>query len=82
MIGNNELVMTQHMRNEDLVMDLCLKSYVQRMCKFLAVYVGWFVSVLNSLESLGETFRVTLQWLGRNSMVPVSGCPWWCPIYN
>jgi len=80
MIGNNELVMTQHMRNEDLVMDLCLKSYVQRMCKFLAVYVGWFVSVLNSLESLGETFRVVLQWSGRNSMALVSGCPWWCPI--
>ncbi|QCD78058.1 cytoplasmic FMR1 interacting protein [Vigna unguiculata] len=28
----------------------------------------------------GETFRVALQWSGRNSMAPVSGCPWWCPI--
>ncbi|QCE15104.1 hypothetical protein DEO72_LG11g2112 [Vigna unguiculata] len=27
-----------------------------------------------------ETFRVALQWSGRNSMIPVSGCPWWCPI--
>ncbi|QCD78804.1 hypothetical protein DEO72_LG1g2440 [Vigna unguiculata] len=34
----------------------------------------------NSLESLGETFGATLQWSGRNSMAPVSGCPWWCPI--
>ncbi|QCD86519.1 hypothetical protein DEO72_LG3g1042 [Vigna unguiculata] len=25
--------------------------------------------------------RVVLQWSGRNSMAPVSGCPWWCPIY-
>ncbi|QCE10264.1 hypothetical protein DEO72_LG10g1492 [Vigna unguiculata] len=50
MIGNNELVMIQHMRNGDLL---------------------WV---------LGETFRVALQWSGRNSMTPVSGCPWWCPI--
>ncbi|QCE11190.1 hypothetical protein DEO72_LG10g2423 [Vigna unguiculata] len=28
----------------------------------------------------GETFRVALQWSGRNSMAPVSGSPWWCPI--
>ncbi|QCE03030.1 hypothetical protein DEO72_LG8g1047 [Vigna unguiculata] len=34
----------------------------------------------NSLGSLGETSGVTLQWSGRNSMAPVSGCPWWCPI--
>jgi len=57
-----------------------LKSYVRRMYKFLVVYVCWFVSVHNSLGSLGETFRVALQWSGRNSMTPVSGCPWWCPI--
>jgi len=25
--------------------------------------------------------RVVLQWSIRNSMAPVSGCPWWCPIY-
>ncbi|QCD99228.1 hypothetical protein DEO72_LG7g509 [Vigna unguiculata] len=37
-------------------------------------------AVHNSLESLGETFKVALQWSGRNSMAPVSGCPWWCPI--
>ncbi|QCD78314.1 hypothetical protein DEO72_LG1g1946 [Vigna unguiculata] len=24
--------------------------------------------------------RVALQWSGRNSMAPGSGCPWWCPI--
>ncbi|QCD93654.1 hypothetical protein DEO72_LG5g1730 [Vigna unguiculata] len=28
----------------------------------------------------GETSGATLQWSGRNSMAPVSGCPWWCPI--
>jgi len=38
------------------------------------------VSVRKSLESLGETFGVALQWLGRNPMAPVSGCLWWCPI--
>ncbi|QCD82910.1 hypothetical protein DEO72_LG2g3252 [Vigna unguiculata] len=27
-----------------------------------------------------ETFKVALQWSGRNSMAPVSGCSWWCPI--
>ncbi|QCD96360.1 hypothetical protein DEO72_LG6g1062 [Vigna unguiculata] len=41
---------------------------------------GIGLKVRNSLESLGETFRVALQWSGRNSMTPVSGCPWWCPI--
>ncbi|QCD86906.1 hypothetical protein DEO72_LG3g1435 [Vigna unguiculata] len=30
--------------------------------------------------SLGEISRAALQWSGRNSMAPVSGCPWWCPI--
>ncbi|QCD95130.1 hypothetical protein DEO72_LG5g3223 [Vigna unguiculata] len=38
------------------------------------------VKVHKSLGSLGETFRVALQWSGRNSMAPVSGCSWWCPI--
>jgi len=42
---------------------------------------SWSVSVRNSLGSLGEIFGVALQWSGRNSMAPVSGCPWWCPIY-
>jgi len=60
MVGNNELVMIQHMRNRDLFMGFGLKSYVQHMCKFLAVYVCWSVSVHNSLGSLGETFRVAL----------------------
>jgi len=57
-----------------------LKSCVQRMYKFWVVYVCWSVSVHNSLGSLSETFRVALQWSGRNSMAPVSGCPWWFPI--
>jgi len=57
-----------------------LKSYVQRMYKFLVVYVCWSVLVHNSLGSLGDTFRVALKWSGRNSMAPISGCPWWCPI--
>ncbi|QCD82101.1 hypothetical protein DEO72_LG2g2434 [Vigna unguiculata] len=39
-----------------------------------------YVSVHKSLGSLGETFGVALQWSGRNSMAPVSGCSWWCPI--
>jgi len=40
----------------------------------------WSVSACNSLGSLGETFGVAFQWSGRNSMAPVSECPWWCPI--
>jgi len=47
-------------------------------------YLSWWWyglwSVRNSLESLGGVFRVVLQWSGRNSMAPVSGCLWWCPI--
>jgi len=42
---------------------------------------SWSVSVHNSLGSLGEISRVTLQWSGHNSMAPDSGCPWWCTIY-
>jgi len=57
-----------------------LKPCVQCMYKSLVVYVCWSVSVHNTLRSLGETFRVALQWSGRNSMAPISGCPWWCPI--
>ncbi|QCE04420.1 hypothetical protein DEO72_LG8g2456 [Vigna unguiculata] len=34
------------------------------------------LNVRNSLMSLGETFRVVLQWSGRNSMAPISGCLW------
>jgi len=40
---------------------------------FLVIYICWSVSVRNSLESLGETFRAALQWSRRNSMAPVSG---------
>jgi len=46
----------------------------------LLFYECWSVSACNSLGSLGETSGATLQWSGRNSMAPVSGCPWWCPI--
>jgi len=46
---------------------------------YLIKKVG-FVLVCKSLGSLGEIPRVALQWSGRNSMAPVSGCPWWCPI--
>ena len=53
---------------------LCMVN-ILGLCDF-----GLSVSVNNSLGSLGETFRVALQWSGRNSMAPVSGCPWWCPI--
>ncbi|QCD93849.1 hypothetical protein DEO72_LG5g1925 [Vigna unguiculata] len=31
------------------------------------------IGLHNSLESLGETFRVALQWSGRNSMAPLGG---------
>jgi len=46
---------------------------------FLIDY-DWSVSVRNSLEIPRWDFRVALQWLRRNSMAPVNGCPWWCPI--
>ncbi|QCE15610.1 hypothetical protein DEO72_LG11g2622 [Vigna unguiculata] len=48
--------------------------------------MSWHGLVGNTKEcvspwgSLGEIPRVALQWSGRNSMAPVSGCPWWCPI--
>jgi len=61
-------------------MGVGLKSCVQHMYKLLVVYVCWSASVHNSLGSLGGTFRIALQWSGRNSMAPISGCPWWCPI--
>ena len=57
-----------------------LKPHVQRMYKSLVVYVCWSVLMHNPLGSLGETFKVALQWSGRNPMASVSGCPWWCPI--
>jgi len=81
MVGNNELVMIQHMRIEVLVVGVGMKFHGWCMWKLLVVYICWTVSVRNSLESLGETFRVVLQWSGRNSLAPISGCPWWCPIY-
>ena len=43
--------------------------------RLLLIYDFLSVSVCNSLESLGETSGVALQWSGRNSMAPVSGCP-------
>jgi len=70
---------------EALVCDICIYIYIYIcMCmlnpSWLIEY-DWSVSVRNSLKSLGEIFRVVLQWSGRNSMAPVSGCPWWIPIY-
>jgi len=46
----------------------------------LLIYECRSVSAYNSLGSLGETSEVALQWSGRNSIAPVSGCSWWCPI--
>jgi len=46
----------------------------------LLIYDFWSMSVCNSLGPLGETSGVALQWWGHNSMAPVIGCPWWCPI--
>jgi len=43
-------------------------------------YECWSVLACNSLGSLGDTSGVALQWSGRNSMAPASGCSWWCPI--
>ncbi|QCD83702.1 hypothetical protein DEO72_LG2g4049 [Vigna unguiculata] len=44
----------------------------------------WFGSeyerVRNSVDSLGEVFRVVFQWSRRKPMAPVSGCAWWCPM--
>ncbi|QCD83849.1 hypothetical protein DEO72_LG2g4197 [Vigna unguiculata] len=37
-------------------------------------------SRLGEMKQGGETSGVALQWSGRNSMAPVSGCSWWCPI--
>ncbi|QCE10076.1 hypothetical protein DEO72_LG10g1302 [Vigna unguiculata] len=45
-----------------------------------ASLVGFPNDMCKSLEPLGETFRVALQWSEHNSMTPVSGCSWWCPI--
>ena len=37
-------------------------------------------SVRNFLEISRWDLKVVLQWSGRNSMTPVSGDSWWCPI--
>ncbi|QCD94023.1 hypothetical protein DEO72_LG5g2101 [Vigna unguiculata] len=37
------------------------------------LFCVWCAIVHNSLESLGETFRVALQWSGHNSMAPLGG---------
>ncbi|QCD96777.1 hypothetical protein DEO72_LG6g1487 [Vigna unguiculata] len=53
-----------------------------RVALFFLVWLNEMFDLLrNSLGSLGEILRVVLQWSGRNCMAPVSGCPWWCPIY-
>ena len=54
--------------------------YVYVINLYCVVWYDWSVSVRNSLEISRWDFRVALQWSGRNSMAPVSGCPWWCPI--
>jgi len=41
----------------------------------------WYVSVRNSSKSLGEVSRSCFSGRDVISMAPVSGCPWWCPIY-
>jgi len=52
MVGNNELVMIQRMRIEELVMGVGMKFHVWCMWKFLAVYISRSMLVRNSLESL------------------------------
>jgi len=80
MVGNNELVLIRHVRNEDWLQMLDEISCVMYV-KILGCLLCWSMLVHNSLGSLDETFRVVLQWSRRNSMTPVSGCPWWCPVY-
>ncbi|QCD77643.1 hypothetical protein DEO72_LG1g1269 [Vigna unguiculata] len=58
-----------------------LCAWMFKVCLYGLLYDGLMGMMRNSLGSLGETFRVALQWSRRNSMTPVSGCPWWCPIY-
>ncbi|QCE14213.1 hypothetical protein DEO72_LG11g1212 [Vigna unguiculata] len=58
-----------------------LCAWMFKLCLYGLLYDGLMGMMRNSLESLGETFRVALQWSGRNSMAPINGCPWWCPIY-
>jgi len=52
------------------------------MCNniYRLIWYAWSVSMRNSLEIPMWDFRVVLQWSERNSMAPVSGCPWWCLI--
>ena len=54
--------------------------YIYMYDKSFLIDYDWSVSVRNSLEIPRWDFRVALQWLRRNSMAPVNGCPWWCPI--
>ena len=61
----------------EMYMYIFVGMHVESVCLIKKV---WFVSVRNSLGSLGEILKVVLQWSGRNSMAPVSRCPWWCPI--
>jgi len=80
---NNELVWFGWERGElweTCMWCICIYVCMHAKCVWL-IKNDWSVSVRNFLESLGGTFRVALQWSGRNPMAPVSGCPWWCPIY-
>jgi len=43
-------------------------------CEVCVVHFKW-------IKGESRWIRVVLQWLGRNSMAPINGCPWWCPIY-
>jgi len=47
--------------------------YIPVRVKYYWFDYDWSVLVRNSLESLGETFRVALQWSERNSMALLVG---------
>jgi len=55
---------------------------VKCMINIICLFGMWLVccQYVNPRVSRWD-FLVVLQWSGRNSMTPVSGCPWWCPIY-
>ena len=68
-----------------LIPELCVTSVTMNqffLTTRLALneFQASYYSHHRSQSALGETFRVALQWSGRNSMTPVSGCSWWCPI--
>jgi len=55
---------------------------VKCMINIICLFGMWLVccQYVNPWVSRWD-FLDVLQWSGRNSMAPVSGCPWWCPIY-